>query len=234
MEKERLKMNKIIEKAEKFVKNYFLKFSNPGHDWLHTSRVRNLALSIGKDFKINQSVLEIAALFHDVGYIENKKFHAPASARTAKDFLKDFNLEKGFIDIITKSIIEHENIDEPTYLEGKILQDADKLDGMGAIGIIRITGGSSFKHSPEYDKENPFGRGYKGNLEKWIKKNVKEAPKKKLRTDEYLIENIIGREMQWINMMWTEKGSKMAKNRFDFMKSFLIEFENNLKEASIL
>jgi len=230
----RLTMNKVVKNAEKFVRRYFLKFYCPGHDWLHTQRVRNLVLFISKGFKINRPALEIAALFHDLGRAKSGPFHALISAKMVKDFLKALPIKRESINIIIKSVKEHEKMAEPTYLEGKILQDADKLDAMGAIGIIRNSEDASVKNVLEYDEENPFGKGYKKNLEKWIEKNIKEIPNKRLRINKFLIEEIIGKEMQWVNIMWTKKGKEMAKKRFNFMKNFLEELKNNLKEADVL
>jgi len=226
-------MNDIVKKAEEFVRNQFSKVYLPGHDWLHTCRVRNLALAIAEDFDVDKRALELAALFHDVGRVESDEHHALASARIAKDFLSDFKLEEGFVDIVVKSIEEHDGISEPTYLEGKILQDADKLDGMGAIGLIRIAEAAASKRALEYDEKNPFGIGYGGNLNEWIGENLKQIPSR-LRVDEYIIEEIIGKEMQWINMLWTEKARKMAERRFNLMKTFLKELEMDLRESGVL
>ncbi|MBE8539375.1 HD domain-containing protein [Geoglobus acetivorans] len=223
----------IIKKAEKFVRHVYSNKYIPGHDWLHTCRVRNLALTIADGCDINKEALEIAALFHDVGRVRSDKNHAIASAEIAMDFLKNFDLEVEFVDVVVKSIEEHERLYEPTYLEGKILQDADKLDGMGAIGIIRAAEASAFNSKLEYDTQNPFGVGCT-DLEEWIDENIRQIPNRNLRVDKYLIEEIIGRQMQWINMMWTEKARRMAQRRFDLMKTFLKELEKDLREAGVV
>ena len=227
-------MKEVFRRAEEFVLNQYSKVYLPGHDWLHTCRVRNLALFIAEDFDVDRHALELAALFHDVGRVEGDENHASASARIAKDFLSDFELEVDFVDIVVRSVGEHEGINEPTYLEGKILQDADKLDGMGAIGLIRIAKAAVSKRAIEYDEKNPFGIGYCGNLNEWIEENIGQMPNKNLRVDEYIIEEIIGKEMQWINMLWTEKARKMAERRFNLMKTFLKELEMDLGESGVL
>jgi len=226
-------MNEVVRKAEEFVYNQYLKVYLPGHDWLHTCRVRKLALFIAGDFDVNRQALELAALFHDVGRVEDDENHALISARIAKGFLSDFRLKEDFVDIVVRSIEEHDGINEPTYLEGKILQDADKLDGIGAVGLIRIAEAAVSKRAIEYDEKNPFGVGYDGNLNEWIKENIGQIPSG-LRVDEYIIEEIIGKEMQWINMLWTEKAKKMAERRFNFMKTFLKELEMDLMESGVL
>jgi len=227
-------MNDSLRAAEIFVRKYYLKAYVPGHDWMHACRVRNLALFVGEGYEINKQALEMAALFHDVGRVEDDNNHALASARVAMDFLKNFDFEDWFVDIVIKSIAEHERIHEPTYLEGKILQDADKLDGMGAIGMIRIVEAAvTSKQSIEYDDANPFGAGCT-DLEEWIDENIKEIPNKNLRVDSYIIEEIIGKEMQWINMMWTDRARRMAERRFNFMKIFLKELEKDLKEPGVI
>ena len=227
-------MKDIIREAEKYVYNLFSNIYLPGHDWLHTCRVKNLALLIAEDFNVNKLALELAALFHDTGRIEDDENHAKISARIAKDFLKSFNLEREVVDIVVRSVEEHDGIEEPTYLEGKILQDADKLDGMGAIGLIRVAESAVPKRMYEYDERNPFGMGFNGNLEDWISRNLSDVPNKNMRVDEYIIEEIIGKEMQWINMLWTEKAKRIALRRFEFMKKFLEELLKDLKESGVI
>ena len=55
-----------------------------------------------------------------------------------------------------------------------------------------------------------------------------------MRVDSYIIEEIIGKEMQWINMMWTDRARRMAERRFNFMKIFLKEHEKDLKEPGVI
>ncbi|WP_324735233.1 HD domain-containing protein [Thermococcus sp. SY098] len=227
-------MRDIIKEAEEFVRNTFLNTYSPGHDWLHTNRVRKLALTIAEDYNVNKLALELAALFHDIGRIENEKNHAKISAEIAKEFLKNFDIDADTVEIAIKSIEEHDRIDEPTYLEGKILQDADKLDGMGAIGLMRVVESAVLKHMSEYDEENPFGVGFNGDITSWIEKNLKLIPNNKMRTNKYIIEEIIGKELQWINMFWTEKAKKIALRRFEFMKRFIIELFQDLKESGVI
>ena len=228
-------MKEVIREAEKYVRNLFSKVYIPGHDWLHTCRVRNLALYIAEDYNVNKLALELATLFHDTGRIEDdNENHAKISARIAKDFLERFDVDIETFNIVIRSIEEHDGIVEPTYLEGKILQDADKLDGMGAVGLLRIVESAVLKRMYEYDEENPFGIGFNGDLESWIKENLGEVPNKRMRVNEYIVEEIIGKEMQWINMFWTEKAKRIAIRRFEFMKRFLKELLKDLEESGVI
>jgi len=119
------------------------------HGFLHVERVYNLCLKLGKELNANLSVLQIAALLHDIGrsYEKNNthiKNHADYSAEIASNFLKSRKLQLSNEDIknIIHSIKAHSYSNKviPETLEGKILSDADKLDALGAIGLYRTIG----------------------------------------------------------------------------------------------
>jgi len=223
----------LIRNAEEFVRSRLFGCAG-GHDWLHTCRVRNLALKIARNYSVNISALELSALFHDVGRTESDKNHAAISAKIAKNFLNNYRLSPEFVEIVIKSIEEHSSIEEPTYFEGKILQDADKLDGMGAIGLMRVAEHGAIKGMLEYDPRNPMGQGFSGDIFAWIDTNLKEVPNKRMRVNEFIVEELLGKEMQWINMLWTKEAKEIAKRRFDFMKSFIYELYLELVESDVL
>jgi len=119
------------------------------HGFLHTERVLNLCLHIGKNLGANLLILEIAALLHDIGRNNKRekifnKNHAELSSEIASKFLNSYNFEISQEDFknIIHTIRSHSfsNNSKPQTLEAKILSDADKLDALGAIGLYRTIG----------------------------------------------------------------------------------------------
>jgi len=138
-----------IDEIEQIAREYFVGAS-VCHDWSHVERVRDLVLTIGKKEVADLEVLEIAALLHDIGRKEefackskNKdgtKFcHATEGAKEARKILDKFDIDKNDIDNIVHAVGSHRFRNEkvPETLEAKVLFDADKLDGIGAVGIAR-------------------------------------------------------------------------------------------------
>lgn len=115
---------------------------DPGHDWSHVNRVRKLAVHIGTKEKANLFIVELAALLHDVADYKFYKGNNKIGGHVAAQWLKKNNINAATIKQITYII---DNIAfkgaKVKYtmqsLEGKIVQDADKLDAMGAIGVAR-------------------------------------------------------------------------------------------------
>jgi len=119
------------------------------HGFSHVERVYDLCLKLGKKLNANLLVLQIAALLHDIGRINEKsncdnKNHAEISADIALNYLisKNLNISDEDIENIIHSIKAHSfsNSVIPESLEAKILSDADKLEALGAIGLYRTIG----------------------------------------------------------------------------------------------
>lgn len=132
-------MGQIIEKTLFYVKEYFEKESS-GHDYFHTLRVYKMAKNIAAEEKANMNVVLLAALLHDV---DDFKLSPTTSKNkdNARNFLKNNGVLDCDIELICKIIdeVSFKGTDSkiPDTLEGKIVQDADRLDAIGAIGIAR-------------------------------------------------------------------------------------------------
>jgi uncharacterized protein len=133
----------LIKQIEAEAKKYFQKASGC-HDWTHVERVRALALKIGKKEKADLGILELAALLHDIHKPEEmrskgKFCHAERGAKTARIILKKYGAGESIINEVAHCIASHRtrNNNNPETVEAKVLRDADKLDGIGAIGIAR-------------------------------------------------------------------------------------------------
>jgi uncharacterized protein len=201
-------MDNIIKQAYKYSKNIF-KQSAGSHDWDHVERVYNLAVHIAKKEKANMSVVQLAALLHDIGRAEDivsggKVDHALVGAKMAADYLTKKGVSLEIIESVMHCIKAHRSQTgvTPQSLEAKILFDADKLDCIGAIGIGRtfVFAGEigARVHNPEI------------NLEKTKPYTVEDTGYR-----EYLI------KLQYIHKkIFTTEGKRIAKQRHKFMVDF--------------
>ncbi len=204
----------LIDKTILFVKNE-LKEAEGGHDWFHIERVYKNALLIAATESCNLTVVKLAALLHDIA---DSKFHGgdeavgPAKART---FLTSLAVEEVIIDHVVKII---ENISfkggttekQFTSIELDIVQDADRLDAIGAIGIARTFNYGGFKNRTLYDPAiAPLT-----NMTKEAYKNS-TAP-----TLNHFYEKLLLLK----DLMNTKTGRKLAEERHRFMEQFLDRF----------
>ena len=192
-------MEHIIENAKAFAKEIFSADSS-GHDYHHTLRVWALARTIGEAEGADMAVVELAALLHDV---DDHKL-SPDTAEN-KDRAAGFLRSQGVAEDRVKEILRiidqisfSRNTLPPDTLEGKCVQDADRLDALGAIGVARTFafGGSHGRaiHDPEgQDRGSSIAHFYDKLL------LLKER-------------------------MNTETGRRMALHRHEYLKNFLAEF----------
>lgn len=204
----------IINNTILFVKNQ-LTHAEGGHDWFHIERVYKNALLIAEEEECDLTVVKLAALLHDIA---DSKFHGgdeSVGPKTARTFLESQNVSEAIISHVI-AIIENISFKggnfEKTFSskELEIVQDADRLDAIGAIGIARAFNYGGFKNRPIY---NPNIQP-KLNLSKEEYKNS-EAP-----TINHFYEKLLLLK----DKMNTETGKKLAKKRHDFMISFLSQF----------
>ena len=168
----------IVNKTIIFVKET-LKHAESGHDFFHIQRVwknsKKIALIELEDNKLDVDliVVELAALLHDIA---DHKFHngdETIGPEVAREFLNSIEVEKSVVDavceiIATISFKGSTEVNEMKTIEGKIVQDADRLDAIGAIGIARAFSYGGFKNRVMYDPEeqpnmNMDWKQYKNN-----------------------------------------------------------------------
>ncbi len=206
--------DRIIQETVNFVKNT-LKGAEGGHDWFHTHRVFKTAQTIAKNEKVDILVVSIGALLHDIA---DSKFHngdETVGPRIAKEFLESLDIEKKIINHVVL-IIENisfkggNTIQKFTSPELKVIQDADRLDAIGAIGIARCFNYGGFKNRTLYDPEiapnlNMTKEEYKNSI----------AP-----TINHFYEKLLLLK----DRMNTKTGKCMAEDRHLFMEIFLNQF----------
>ncbi|MBN2745624.1 MAG: HD domain-containing protein [Bacteroidales bacterium] len=151
-----MKAEELIALTEERVRTE-LASNGSGHDWYHVDRVRKTALFIAKsEGNGDLLIVELAALLHDIA---DHKYHngdEEIGFKTAEEFLSELNVDKSTIIHITKIIqeISFKGAGVRTLMstvEGKIVQDADRLDAIGAIGIARTFAYGGHKNRPMYD-----------------------------------------------------------------------------------
>jgi uncharacterized protein len=206
--------NEIIEHTILFVKKT-LKNAEAGHDWFHIERVWKNTLKISAVESCDQFVVEMAALLHDIA---DSKFHngdEELGPQRALGFLDNFSIEteiKNHIVNIIRNISfkgGHKHSDFNS-IELQIVQDADRLDAIGAIGIARAFNYGGFKNRALYDPEIKPDL----NLTKEAYKNS-SAP-----TINHFYEKLLLLK----DLMNTESGKKLAAERHRFMEEFLEQF----------
>jgi uncharacterized protein len=189
------------------------------HDFSHIMRVYESAQKIGKAEGADMQVLLYAALLHDVG-AESKLSGASAESdalrlRIAEKFLKKNGLPEDLRNKVLYAIDVHRFSKGivPATLEAKILQDVDRLDAMGAIGIARVftTGGAMRRRM--YNPEDPFCANREPDDRKW---NLDHFFRKLLKLE---------------SGMHTETARRIAKRRDNVMRKYLLDLQNEIGEA---
>jgi uncharacterized protein len=207
----------FIGKAEEFVK-LRLKGFDSGHNWWHIERVRKLALYINNiEGLADPDTIDLSALMHEVADSKFSGSNAPDDYYLVETFLKDNGIEKN---VTEKVIIVIKNIsfssgDKQTGKmtpELKVVQDADRLDAIGAIGIARAFNYGGFRNREIYIPE--------------------ELPKLNMPKDEYkqgdpsTINHFYNKLLLLKGLMNTDTGRKLAEEKHQFMEIFLERFYN--------
>ena len=209
-------MNKklLIKNAEDFVKQSLVQ-ADPGHDWWHVERARNTAVLLHEQEGGNWLIIELAILLHDVG--DRKVINKENDDYTiAEGFLLEQKVEQRVIDhvmAIISSMSFSKSFDGVKSIESvefKIVQDADRLDAIGAIGIARaFTYGSSQSralYDPEYEV-----KAFNTSSEY---KNAKSSTIHHFDEKLFLLKDSLN----------TKTAQKIAKSRDAFMHKFVDQF----------
>ena len=205
----------IIEKTMIFVKNK-LEGEGSGHDWWHILRVYNNALDIAeKEKDCDIFVIELAALLHDIA---DWKFHdgnLDKGSEISETFLTELNVPKettAHISEIIKNIsFKGANVKNTiTTKEGMIVQDADRLDAIGAIGIGRAFAYGGFMKREMYNPDIPYE----------VHNTFEEYKSKNGSTINHFYEKLLLLK----DKMNTKTGKEKAQKRHEFMLTFLEEF----------
>ena len=206
----------ILKKTKEFVKQSF-KGAEGGHDWFHTKRVLENSVHIAREENANLFVVQLAALLHDIA---DSKFHdgdETLGPKVASEFLKEQKVDQVSREHIVKIIesVSFKNSLSPlektfNSIEMQIVQDADRLDAIGAIGIARAFNYGGFKNRELYNPNVTPNR----NMSK------EEYKKSAAPTINHFYEKLLLLKEK----MNTATGKKLAEKRHEFMLSYLDQF----------
>ncbi len=192
-----MNQKEILKSAQTLIKNQF-SGETTGHDFFHIERVVKIARRIAKEENADVFLVELSAWLHDVGdYKLNKG--VDKSEELITKFLNEINLPQEIIfqttEIVSQVSFSKGNV--PTSLEAQIVQDADRLDAIGAIGLARVFAYGGSKQREIWNPENP---------------------------GETSIQHFYDKLLKLKDLMNTDSAQKIAQERHQFLEEFLERF----------
>jgi uncharacterized protein len=206
--------SEIVNKTIIFVRDT-LKNAEGGHDWWHIERVWKLSKHIAEYEKADLFIVELGALLHDISDTKFNNGDEDAGPTISRNFLQSLGVDNKITEHVgnlVRNISFRGGAERQTFhsLELNIVQDADRLDALGAIGIARTFNYGGFKGREIY--------------------NPAIAPNLFLNKEEYRtssapsINHFYEKLLKLKDMMNTATGKKMAEHRHEFLESYLCEF----------
>jgi len=203
----------ILENVKSEIQNQF-EGEATGHDWWHIVRVVNTAKQIAVEEGANSFIVELSALLHDVG---DHKFHKELDAqeRLVGNILDKVQVsdkvKKEVVEIVVNVSYKGANVETlPSSLEGKVVQDADRLDAIGAIGIARAFAFGGNKERLLYHPNQP----------PVLHDDFNAYKNDKGHTINHFYEKLLLLK----DRMQTKTGKRIAEERHLYMKDFLKQF----------
>lgn len=204
----------IIKETENFVKKELFE-TEGGHDWWHIWRVRKLSVKIAETEQADLYVVELGALLHDIA---DSKFHdgdETLGPQKARSFLEFLGVDESVIDHVVKIVanISFSAGKEKHAFRSKeldVIQDADRLDALGAIGIARTFNYGGFKNREMFNPE--------------IKPKLNMTKEEYKRNNAPTINHFYEKLLLLKDKMNTETGKQMAIQRHEFLEKYLDQF----------
>jgi len=208
-----MNQQQLIQKTADYIKGEFSDDSS-GHDWWHIYRVWKNAITICEHEKADAFIVQLAALLHD---LDDWKFNeiGDETPLRAKMWLDSLSIDSAVTDTICK-IITHISYkgagvqNKMDSLEGFIVQDADRLDAIGAIGIGRAFAYGGYKNRPMYDPDSP----------PQLHQTFEQYKNSKSATINHFYEKLLLLK----GMMNTPSAKRIAEQRHGYMEGFLRQF----------
>ncbi len=201
------------------VEQLFTGIDDLAHGWEHVGRVYTLARSIAERERGDAFIVGMAALLHDLGRTAlhaETQHHADLSVSLATTLLREHQVPQEQQEAILHAIIAHSFSRgvKPRTLEARIVRDADRLDGLGAIGILRWAITGAVRRTPEtrsYHPQDPLGEQHL------------------LDDQHYMLDHFASKLLKLEATMQTETGRVLAQQRTTFMRTYLDEFKRELE-----
>ena len=204
--------NKFVNKIREKVQPYFR--DQGGHGFDHTQRVYNIAMEISEEENVDNEIVALAVLFHDSARLMEASGecddHSEEGAKIAEKVLKEENYPEDKIQNIKHCIAVHRYSKklEPKTKEARILQDADRLEALGAICVARVFTYNGLHKIPLYDPWLEPEKEYHGQHTTAINHFYEKILKIKPET------------------FHTSRAKEIAKGRYDFVVKFLEQFKS--------
>ena len=207
-----MKQQEQLKRMEQYAKRV-LDSDTSGHDWSHIERVVNTTKTIAKAEGADLFICESAALLHDV--IDDKIIQDPADAlKKLKKFLTSIEVTpvqiEAIVSIITRMSFKNHQEKQNLSLEGKVVQDADRLDAIGAIGIARVMCYSGSTGRPIHKPE--------------MKPRENLTPEEYRNGESTAIMHFYEKLLNLKDLMNTKYGNELAKGRHEFLETYLEQF----------
>jgi uncharacterized protein len=215
----------LVEKVVQFVKEE-LKHHDASHGWAHIERVRNNGIHIAqKEGGYDMELVELGCLLHDVGDWKYSGPHDIPASSKVKNFLDDQGYDPikiGKIVAIIESVSFKNELGGPTIIappELSVVQDADRLDAIGAVGVARTFCFTGAKGRPMYVPE------VDDKMEQKLPTQEEYTNKKNESTVAHFYEKLLHLK----DLMKTKTGKQIAEERHKFMEQFLVQFLDECK-----
>jgi uncharacterized protein len=201
------------------VQHRFQHLDDLAHGWDHIYRVYKLALYIAEHEGADRFIVAMAALMHDLGQTvrhTNNEHHADVSTRLAGEIMETYHIPTDQQDAIKHAIFTHSFSRglKPETKEARVISDADRLDALGAIGIMRwaITGAQhSTPLTVPYDFDDPFAEQHTPDDRR------------------YMLDHFLKKLLKLTTTMNTPTGRILAQRRTAFMRTYLYEFRREIE-----
>ncbi len=208
-------MNRI-QNLIAFVKHYY-NSPDPAHDWAHVGRVAATAKILCESANVNLECVLAGVYCHDLINLpkdhHDRKNASTLSAKEATPYLEKSGFTPDEIELIQKAIVEHSFSKglKPSCLEAAIVQDADRLDALGAIGILRCAVVNTQMESNFYDPFDPLAE-------------MRELDDKHFMLDHYFV-----KLFKLPELMNTAKAKELARDRVLYMQEFIHELMSEIR-----
>jgi uncharacterized protein len=211
---------RVLAELHDEVRHRFLGIDDLAHGWEHVSRVYQLANFIARKEGADSFIVGAAALLHDLGRAEPHEIgtepeghHADLSVSLATGLLSERDVSRTRQEAILHAILAHSFSRgvEPRTIEARVVRDADRLDALGAIGILRWAITGEVRRTPHsYDPDDPF------------------AERRELDDKQYMLDHFPRKLLELEATMLTPAGRTMARQRTAFLQQYIEQFRREL------
>ena len=210
--------SQVLSKVYEEMQQRYVGFDDLAHGWEHIERVYRLAVYIAEQENADIFIVGMAALMHDIGHLstDTSLHHADLSMSMAGELLLSYGVSAATREAILHAIEAHSfslGI-EPRTLEAQVVRDADRLDALGAIGILRWAITGAVRRTGEtqiYHPDDPFAEWHT------------------LDDRRYMLDHFFTKLLKLEDTMATQTGRVLARERTAYMRAYLDAFRKELE-----